>query len=336
MNNLIAQFTKHIPETKIKDAIKLIFYDVNRKSMLTELINIPVVRSGCERIIDRETPYVVLDDGTTLYGRWPSSFERQLFRRWKDRINPNITEDAIRVSFDVIMRYLYPHAMPHITMPYSRSNRRGFHPQHIETIEDLPHLTPAEKGQLKQMFTPKPGESFLDIGAYMGYGSIRMSRELGDTSSIIAVEADPDTLWLLNENLRRNQIENVEVIPKAIWHKPGDTLDFYKTDRQANSVITDIVSSTAKVAVQTTTVDEIIHMRGKEQVDHISLTVNGAEVEAVEGMKRTLSAMSKVRISAAGWYTRNGQRICHIISPRLKDLNFNIAVGKAGGVFAWK
>jgi hypothetical protein len=49
-------------------------------------------------------------------------------------------------------RYFYPHAMPHLTMPYRRRRRKtAFHPQHVETISDLPILAPEEKNMLKHL-----------------------------------------------------------------------------------------------------------------------------------------------------------------------------------------
>ena len=232
----------------------------------------------------------------------------------------------------MVLRYLYPHALPQLTMPYSLKERQCFHPQHSETIGDLPSLSTEQKKKIKKIYSLKPGESLLDIGAYMGYGTVRLSKELGASSKIIAVEADPDALWLLQHNLNHNRIENVTVVTKAISNKKGEAI-FFKTKRQANSLIQDVVGLTTKVPVETTTVDEIL---GGDCVDAISITINGAEVEAIEGMSDTLERCKHLRLSIAGWYKRDGIRICDIISPIFHKAGFNVEVGRKGGVLAWK
>jgi hypothetical protein len=66
------------------------------------------------------------------------------------------------------------------------------------------------------------------------------------------------------------------------------------------------------------------------------MTINGAEVEALQGMKRILLSNKPMRLSIAGWYKRDGRRICDIIVPVLREAGFETAVGRLGGVLAWK
>lgn len=323
-------------DSKLKRHLQWMYFAQKNKALLAELSRITVVQSGCESLREHQAPFVVLKDGTVLYGKWPSRFEREIYTRWQDSIAPAVTEDTIRVAIDVILRYLYPHAMPQLTMPYSRRARKCFHLQHIETIEDLPGLSRARKNELKEIYSSKPGESFLDIGAYMGYGTVRLSKELGEGATIIAVEPDLDSLWLLEHNILCNSLSNVTIIPKAVWNREGGVLSLHKSGRQASSLIGDVVISHGVVRVQTTTVDVILKDVDWGCVDIISVTVNGAEVEAVEGMKDTLQRCKHIRLSIAGWYKRGDQRICDIILPILREYGLEVAVGRKGGVLAWK
>ncbi|MBS4022569.1 MAG: hypothetical protein KGZ79_09115 [Dethiobacter sp.] len=53
-----------------------------------------------------------------------------------------------------------------------------------------PHLyDPLETGFLKSML--KPGDMFLDIGAYIGFYSLLAYAAVGDGGKVLAVEADP-------------------------------------------------------------------------------------------------------------------------------------------------
>jgi FkbM family methyltransferase len=54
-----------------------------------------------------------------------------------------------------------------------------------------------------------PGACFIDVGANIGYFSMLASSLVGETGSVIAVEAAPSTYQLLKANLDRNGCKNV-------------------------------------------------------------------------------------------------------------------------------
>ncbi len=335
MRLLERSFFRILPE-RLKRPLYLRNYSRKSGMILEELSRVPIVESGCESLGQDRIPFVILSNNVKLYGQWPTQFEREVYTCWQELITPAVTEDTIRIAIDVILRYLYPHAMPQLTAPYPRRARRCCHLQHIETIEDLPGLSQGCKNKLKEIYSLKPGETFLDIGAYMGYGTIRLKKELGAESRIISVEPDPDALKLLEKNISCNNLSNISLVSKAVWNRSGEILNFSKKDRQANSLISDMIKTHNSVSVETTTVDEILRNTDEGTVDAISITVNGAEVEAVEGMEETIKRCRHIRLSIAGWYKRGGKRICEIISPKLRDYGLELAVGQMGGVLAWK
>lgn len=319
----------------IASRVKLEMFLFKHGTMKKELAKVPVVHSGVEKVDGREAPFVVLDSRAVLYGRFPSDRERQVYGRWRESIPLSIREETVRVAMDVVSRYLYPHAMPQLTMPYPRDQRRCFHKQHMETIRDLPGLSEEQRKLLLKRFEVAKGESFLDVGAYMGYGTVRMAKELGKDSRIVAVEADPDSLWLLEQNIKANDLCNVLIVPKAVSNRDG-MARFHKTGRQANSLVSGIVHSENAIEVPTMTIDGIVKMAGVEPVSRISITINGAEVDAVDGMRSTVERSNHVILSIAGWYKRNGRRISDIVAPALQGYGLQTAVGRDGGVFAWK
>jgi len=319
----------------IINSLKLQKFLVQNLALKKELSTLPLVHSGVETVSGRTLPFVVLEDQTVLYGRFPTEQEKNVYLNWESQISKHISQDTIRVAMDVVMRYFYPHAMPHLTMPYSRSQRRHFHNQHIETIKDLPNMSEMQKEELLKVFSVRKGETFLDVGAYMGFGDVRMSREIGPEGRIIAVEADEEARFLLELNVKTNNLANVTVVPAAVSDHEGYQT-FYKTERQANSLISDVVNSDKSYTVKTLTIDDILNNNSLPSANRISLTINGAEVEAVDGMKATVENSDFLRISAAGWYKRNGQRISDILAPKLRAYGLDVVIGRAGGILAWK
>ena len=86
--------------------------------------------------------------------------------------------------------------------------------------------------------------------------------------------------------------------------------------------------------VGTVTIDELVRIHSLAKVDYVSLTLNGAEVEAIDGMKETLTTHCP-RIRLAGWYVREAP-IWEICSEKLKRFDYKIVIGKWGSLFAYK
>ncbi len=305
-------------------------------ALLHALQNLPLVQSGTVPLDQLPTPFVKLEGGILLFGRWPNEYERAIYRVWRSQLPVALEEAAIRVAIDVIERYLYPHAMPHITMPYPREERRRFHRQHAETIADLPHLSAQDIAHLQEHFRPKLGERLLDVGAYIGFGTVRIAQTVGQWGKVIAIEADPDANRLLEHNVNINSLDNVRILHRAIWRTTGERLTFYRSARQANALHSDMISATNAINVESITIDDILAGMETPCVDYISITVNGAELEAVEGMSQTLERCPSLRLSIAGWYRREGERICDRITPILRKAGFQVAVGRMGAILAWK
>ena len=86
----------------------------------------------------------------------------------------------------------------------------------------------------------------------------------------------------------------------------------------------------------TRTIDSIIDSSGVTKVDLVSITVNTAEVEAVQGMREILKRF-KPNLSIAGWLKRDD----HVfVYEELRELlgefpGYRVEVGPVGRVLAW-
>lgn len=114
-------------------------------------------------------------------------------------------------------------------------------------------------------------------------------------------------------------------------------MSLHRSYRQANSLVQDIIKETETntVQVETDTIDNILDDLGVTDVSLVSLTINGAELEAIEGMSKTLETCSP-RLSIAGWYLRDGHPIWERAVSLLKEKGYETVRGNKGRVFAWK
>lgn len=173
------------------------------------------------------------------------------------------------------------------------------------------------------------------MGAYFGHGALSIANTVGGSAKIVCVEAKRNNVEVIKEHARRNSLNCIEVWNNAIWREAGMPIEFNLTKRQANAIDGNVISGGSTSKVMTTSLPAIIKAIGQAP-NLISLTVNGAEVEAIEGLQSMTKNMLPERIIAPGWYKKDGTFRWKIIQPILKDLEYNVQVTSGGLVFAWR
>jgi FkbM family methyltransferase len=84
---------------------------------------------------------------------------------------------------------------------------------------------PTISGLMEQVL--RPGMTFVDAGANIGWFSVLGSRLVGPGGRVFSVEPDPLNLSILRANLERHGCSNTTVLPVAAWSK-RDELDFHR------------------------------------------------------------------------------------------------------------
>lgn len=79
-----------------------------------------------------------------------------------------------------------------------------------------------------------PGDHVLDIGANIGLHTLHLSRAVGPTGVVLAVEPDPGNYALLETNLERNGCENVIRLPSAFGAETGE-VDLFRVEENCGS-----------------------------------------------------------------------------------------------------
>mgnify|MGYP006136553301 FL=1 len=69
------------------------------------------------------------------------------------------------------------------------------------------------------------GDVVLEGGAYIGLYAMQISKKVGNTGKVIAVEAIEENFNVLKKNLAVNNITNIIPVNYAIWEKE-ETLTF--------------------------------------------------------------------------------------------------------------
>jgi len=134
----------------------------------------------------------------------------------------------------------------------------------------------------------RAGDSFLDIGANLGFVTLTASRIVGQQGRVFAIEPNPTLVTRLTRMLSHNQISNVEVLPYAAGDSTGSIGLSQDAHHGNNQLIADLAA--APVVVPMHRVDDLLRGRlpatGRLMV---KIDVEGAEPMVLRGMPELIS-----------------------------------------------
>lgn len=139
----------------------------------------------------------------------------------------------------------------------------------------------------------RPGDTFLDVGAHIGFYSLTLGLAVGSTR-IIAFEPNPKNLRILQANVAANGLTNIVCEPLAISDCDGAaTLYLTESDMSASLMKGFQAEDTQQIGsleVQTTSLDSYLAKRRIEGALILKVDIEGHEPAFFRGAARTLAA----------------------------------------------
>jgi FkbM family methyltransferase len=134
----------------------------------------------------------------------------------------------------------------------------------------------------------KPGMTFLDIGANVGYYTALAIPRIG-SGRVIALEPDPENFEYLQKTIQANHATNVIAIPKAAGAAAGVTTMYRSSTNRGDNRLyaNDLSDGTCQVEVRT--VDSMLAEMGVESIDLLKADVQGFEGHVLQGMQETIA-----------------------------------------------
>ncbi|MBX2924882.1 MAG: FkbM family methyltransferase [Chitinophagaceae bacterium] len=134
-----------------------------------------------------------------------------------------------------------------------------------------------------------PNGVFLDLGANIGAISIPLAVQRQDIR-IICVEAAPWLFSFLEENIKQNNITNINSVNKALFSKDEEELNFYSPREKFGKGSLSPVFTDEGVKVKTMTLDTLVEQQNIAKVDFIKVDVEGYEYHVFNGAKQLLQS----------------------------------------------
>lgn len=181
---------------------------------------------------------------------------------------------------------------------------------------------------------PGAGGVIVEAGAYIGFKAIAFADIVGPTGKVIAIEMIPENAKLMERNVKANGLENViTCVSSGLWNEPGEFTATFKNYQQNSLVELDDRKYKNQMTVKTDTLDNILDRTEVKTVDFLNMQINGAELEALPGLKRRINDVKLLRI--ASYYKRKGQPTVDVCCRILDELGCVVLnQSPAGSIYA--
>ena len=145
--------------------------------------------------------------------------------------------------------------------------------------------------------TLRPGDTFVDVGANVGYFTLLASRLLGGAGHVVAIEASPEFTGALAANAKLNRCTNLRTVNVAAADRPA-LLEFFQPCRHNRGNTTSVQPAPTPrplFSVEAAALPEILTPDELARARLVKIDVEGAESAVVRGL---VPAMSRLRIDA--------------------------------------
>ncbi len=178
----------------------------------------------------------------------------------------------------------------------------------------------------------KPENTFIDIGANIGYYSLLTSLVVGEKGRVIAIEASPKIFAVLQDNIRLNDLaSNVKAYNLAVTDTPGKASVYLGPEGNLGSTTTNASLKRKfpyrnykfESGVKAVTLDSLINPEDIKSLQMIKIDVEGTEREVIGGMQEIIKNGSPeleilIELTPLWWY-KPKPSIEEVLQPFFKN-----------------
>jgi FkbM family methyltransferase len=180
---------------------------------------------------------------------------------------------------------------------------------------------------------PQSGEVVVDAGAWKGHIAIVAARLVGPRGKVVAIEPQKVMSDRLKSRMTRLGLKNVTVVNSALFDCTSELAVAHRNDQEFN-VFSRAVDTQDTELVTLRTLDDILDTLGVRQVNFIKMDIEGAELEALSGMRATLSSMHPF-LAIASYHWREGTTTSSRVEEILRSYNYSCRTGHPWHLTTW-
>jgi FkbM family methyltransferase len=146
----------------------------------------------------------------------------------------------------------------------------------------------------------RPGDVAVDVGANVGLVAVPLALAVAPGGRILAIEPLPENVGRLEQNVRRNELENVTIVGAAAGADDGEIVLNVAADSAFSSVGTVTKYRAAgALRVPCRRLDSLWAELGRPHVALVKIDVEGAELDVLDGATELLRASRPVLLVEA-------------------------------------
>ena len=138
------------------------------------------------------------------------------------------------------------------------------------------------------------GDSFIDAGANIGFFSLMASKMVASSGKVYSFEPFPESLELLNANIKLNGIENISVFDFALGSAHSEERIYPEPENRGGSslVKNEYSDEDGSVMVSVKPLAEISEIINDDSIKAIKVDVEGWELEVLKGCSKLLNSVN--------------------------------------------
>ena len=160
---------------------------------------------------------------------------------------------------------------------------------------------------------------FYDIGANIGFYSTLAGRMVGDQGRVYAFEPLPISAQACRENAERNGFSHVSVVEAAVGDRDGE-VELEQADFSAGHRLKRNCDG-GGLKVRLVSIDCWRALTGAPPPDVVMIDVEGAEIDALQGMMETIAASRPVFLIGVHWL---GLAFTDFVRESLEPLGYRL------------
>jgi len=182
--------------------------------------------------------------------------------------------------------------IPSLTHVLSRRMEEGSWFAFRPFTDDADKISQSYEQVVRRLLSPCPSEIIVDIGANIGWHTVWLSKKVGPSGKILAVEPEVTNFAILELNTPINNLTNVISINLALGANQGRGRLFVPRPTLMGQVTTEGSNHGSRpsgASVSFDTLDNLVKSLGIDQVSAIKVDVEGAELAVIRGAEKTIS-----------------------------------------------
>ncbi len=162
----------------------------------------------------------------------------------------------------------------------------------------------------------KKGDLVLDVGAFPGDYALYAARKVGPAGHVYCLEPEAANREVLERNIRKSGMDHLTVIPVGLWN------ECTQLPMSSDGVASHIQEQRSDHEIEVLTLTELFIRYKLPRVQMLKMDIEGAELEALEGMETFLAEMVDA-VCVASYHIRGVENTSARIEAILRQAGFS-------------